>query len=147
MKKTLNIAIAYFAAAMAGGVFFREFTKFYHYTGTTALARLHGHLLVLGTGLFLFLALACKAIGIDRARHFSKFLVLYNIALPGMAVMMLARGVVQVAGVQHLGMWDSAISGLAGLMHILMLAALVLLFICLKQAAAAAEQSAGVPAR
>ena len=61
--------------------------------------------------------------------------------------MMLARGVVQVAGVQHLGMWDSAISGLAGLMHILMLAALVLLFICLKQAAAAAEQSAGVPAR
>ena len=54
MKKTLNIAIAYFAAAMAGGVFFREFTKFYHYTGTTALARVHGHLLVLGTGLFLW---------------------------------------------------------------------------------------------
>ena len=103
MKKTLNIAIAYFAAAMAGGVFFREFTKFYHYTGTTALARVHGHLLVLGTGLFLFLALACKAIGIDRARHFSKFLVLYNIALPGMAVMMLARGVVPVS---YTHLWD-----------------------------------------
>lgn len=47
MKKYLNIAFAYLLAGLAGGVFFREFTKFNAFTGVTALGFLHVHLLVL----------------------------------------------------------------------------------------------------
>ena len=55
MKKLWNLAFGYFLAAMAGGVFYREFTKYFGFTGETALGYLHVHLLVLGTVLFLFL--------------------------------------------------------------------------------------------
>lgn len=48
MKRYLNIALAYAIAAMAGGVFYREFTKLNHYSGTTALGRVHTHLFLLG---------------------------------------------------------------------------------------------------
>ena len=37
MKKYLNFSLAYAVAAMAGGVFYREFTKFNGFDGVTAL--------------------------------------------------------------------------------------------------------------
>ena len=39
MKKYLNLSLAYAVAAMAGGVFYREFTKLNGFVGVTALAR------------------------------------------------------------------------------------------------------------
>ena len=48
MKKYLNISFIYAIAAMAGGVFYREFTKFSGYTGVTALSKVHPHLFLLG---------------------------------------------------------------------------------------------------
>ena len=53
MKKLWNTAFIYFWLAMAGGVFYREFTKFNDYSGKTVLGLLHVHLLVLGTLMFL----------------------------------------------------------------------------------------------
>lgn len=37
MKKHLNISLIYAIAAMLGGVFYREFTKFNSFSGVTAL--------------------------------------------------------------------------------------------------------------
>lgn len=37
MKKYLNFSLLYAIAAMAGGVFYREFTKFNGFTGVTVL--------------------------------------------------------------------------------------------------------------
>ena len=48
MKKLLNTSMAYMIAALAGGVFYREFTKFNGYAGETALGKVHTHLFVLG---------------------------------------------------------------------------------------------------
>lgn len=131
----VNIAFVYFIFAMVGGVFYREFTKFYSYTGTTALSVLHTHLLVLGMFLFLFLALACKVTDIQKTKQFNRFLVLYNIALPFMVIMLLVRGIVQVLDVRDIGSWDAAISGMAGISHILLFISLLLLFMSLKKAA------------
>ena len=36
--------MVYMAAALAGGVFYREFTKFNGYVGETALGKVHAHL-------------------------------------------------------------------------------------------------------
>ena len=43
MKKFINISLIYAIAAMAGGVFYREFTKFNNFTGVTALGKVHAH--------------------------------------------------------------------------------------------------------
>ena len=56
MKRIINTAIVYFIFAMAGGVFYREFTKWNGYTEPTTLGVLHVHLLVMGTLLFLITA-------------------------------------------------------------------------------------------
>ena len=61
MKKYLNISFAYAIAAMAGGVFYREFTKFNGYTGVTALGKVHTHLFLLGMLMFLVIALYAAA--------------------------------------------------------------------------------------
>ena len=134
MKKMINIAAIYIVFAMVGGVFSREFTKFYDYTGITTLKVLHTHLLVLGTFLFLFLALAYKMMDLQKTKQFGRFLLLYNIALPFMTVMLLVRGIVQVLGI-NLGSGDAAISGIAGISHILIAVSLILLFLALKEAA------------
>lgn len=57
MQKLINRAFGYGIAGLAGGVFYREFTKYHDFTGTTALGKLHVHLLVLGTLLCMLLAL------------------------------------------------------------------------------------------
>ena len=57
MKKPIWIAFGYAIAAMACGVFYREFTKFFDFTGTTTLAVSHVHLFMLGAVIFLAVAL------------------------------------------------------------------------------------------
>ena len=57
MKKLLNIGFLYAILAMAGGVFYREFTKFNGFTGRTALGVVHTHLFLLGMVMFLLAAL------------------------------------------------------------------------------------------
>ena len=122
MKRIINTAIVYFIFAMAGGVFYREFTKWNGYTEPTTLGVLHVHLLVLGTLLFLITALFAKVTMLAENLLFKKFFVLYNIALPAMVVMMLIRG-----------MGNGMLSGLAGLSHIGMMIALFLLLFAIKR--------------
>ena len=56
VKTLMTASIIYFFCSMAGGVFYREFTKLFDFTGKTTLGVIHGHLLVLGTFFFLLLA-------------------------------------------------------------------------------------------
>ena len=52
VKTLMTASIIYFFCSMAGGVFYREFTKLFDFTGKTTLGVIHGHLLVLGTFFF-----------------------------------------------------------------------------------------------
>ena len=133
MKRIINTAIVYFIFAMAGGVFYREFTKQNGYTEPTTLGVLHVHLLVMGTLLFLITALFAKVTMLAENLLFKKFFVLYNIALPAMVVMMLIRGIVQVLGIELGKMGNGMLSGLAGLSHIGMMIALFLLLFAIKR--------------
>lgn len=58
---------------------------------------------------------------------------MYNIGLPFMVVMMVIRGIIQVEGVQVSRALNGMISGFAGISHILVMVALILLFIALKK--------------
>lgn len=132
MKRIINTAIVYFIFAMAGGVFYREFTKWNGYTEPTTLGVLHVHLLVMGTLLFLITALFAKVTMLAENLLFKKFFVLYNIALPAMVVMLI-RGIVQVLGIELGKMGNGMLSGLAGLSHIGMMIALFLLLFAIKR--------------
>ena len=134
MKKILNTSMIYFILAAAAGVFYREFTKFNGYTGETALSYVHTHLFVLGMFAFLVIALfGCQKPELFKQSTIKKFFILYNISLPFMAVMLLVRGVVQVQGAELTKAADAMISGFAGISHILIGIAVLVLFRSLKK--------------
>ena len=60
MKRYMNTALLYAVFAMAGGVFYREFTKFNGFTGKTTLSVVHTHYFLLGMVFFLLLLLLEK---------------------------------------------------------------------------------------
>ena len=54
-KRYANLALFYAIAAMAFGVFYREYTKFSHFSGQTNLSVIHTHYFLLGMFFFLVL--------------------------------------------------------------------------------------------
>ena len=133
MKKIMNTSIIYFILAMAGVFFYREFTKWNGYTKPTTLGVLHVHLLVLGTFVFLLAAVVAKITELEQNSLFKKFFILYNIVLPAMTILMLVRGIVQVFGIDLGKMGNGMLSGFAGLSHIGMMTALVMLLFSIKK--------------
>lgn len=135
MKKLINIAGIYFILAMVGGVFYREFTKFMQFSGTTALSAVHVHLMVLGTFLFLILALFAKHSDLIKSRRFIIFSRIYHIAFPLMVIMLTVRGIFQVMETSLSPAVNASISGIAGISHIFIAVAFVYLFLSLKETA------------
>lgn len=141
MKKYINIAFIYAIAAMVGGVFYREFTKFNGFTGVTALGKVHVHLFMLGMMVFLVVALFAAHLDLENQKSFRRFSFIYNIGVPLTAVMLVVRGITQVLGINLSKGADAAISGIAGIGHIITGVGIVLLLISLKKAAEEGERS------
>ena len=135
MKKYLNYSLGYAIAAMVGGVFYREFTKWNGFTGVTALGKVHAHLFMLGMLVFLVVALFAAHNDLAKQKTFRVFMYLYNIGLPLTAVMLVARGIPQVLHIALSAGAVAAISGVAGIGHILIGTGLILLLISLKKTA------------
>lgn len=74
MKKYLNISMIYAIAAMAGGVFYREFTKWNGFAGVTALGKVHTHLFMLGMIVFMVTALFAAHNALEKQKSFRAFL-------------------------------------------------------------------------
>lgn len=118
---------------MVGGVFYREFTKILGFNGKTTLAYVHVHLLVLGTFLFLIIALFCRDSELLDNRRFQKFLIMYNVSLPLMVCMLLIRGILQATEFEVTNAMNGMIAGIAGISHIFLAISLWMLFSSLKQ--------------
>ncbi|MGI5173854.1 DUF2871 domain-containing protein [Treponema sp. OMZ 840] len=134
MKKYLNTAFIYAIAALAGGVFYREFTKWNGFSGTTALGKVHPHLFLLGTVIFLFAALFSAHKDLSGFKSFRVFLKIYNIGVPLTAIMMIVRGIPQVLDITLSKALDASVSGIAGIGHILTGTGLILFLLSLKKA-------------
>ena len=133
MKRYMNTALVYAVRAMAGGVFYREFTKFVDFTGKTTLSVVHTHYFMLGMALFLLLLLLEKSFSFTTART-GRVLIVYHVGLNLTAVMFLVRGVTQALGTALSSGMYAAISGVAGIGHILLGVSLVLLLLQVKRA-------------
>ena len=132
MKKYLNLSLAYAVAAMAGGVFYREFTKLNGFSDVTALGKVHTHLFLLGTVVFMLVALFAAQGDLMKQKTFRVFLRVYNVGVPLTAVMMAVRGVTQVLGMSLSTAASASISGIAGIGHILTGVGIILLLVSLK---------------
>ena len=142
MKRYLNISLVYAIAAMAGGVFFREFTKLNGFSGTTALGKVHTHLFILGMLVFLIVGLfSAHFEHLREKKTFRAFMWIYNIGVSLTAVMMTVRGIFQVLGTELSKGANGAISGIAGIGHILVGTGVILLLISLKKCAADTKES------
>ena len=135
MKKYVNYALGYAIAAMVGGVFYREFTKFNGFTGVTALGKVHTHLFLLGMVVFLLVALFSAHQDLRSSRKFRVFMCMYNAGVPLTALMLAVRGVTQVLGMTLSRGASASISGIAGIGHILTGVGLVLLLLSLRETA------------
>ena len=131
MKRYMNLALLYAVLAMVGGVFYREFTKFNGFTAKTTLGVVHTHYFLLGMVFFLLLLLE-KNFSFTGAKT-GRVLAAYQIGLNLTAVMFVVRGVTQVLGTALSSGMSAAISGVAGIGHILLGVSLVLLLIEIKR--------------
>lgn len=135
-KKLFSTAFFYAVAGLAGGVFFREFTRFHRFEGLTALSALHVHLFTLGMLFFLVAGLLEKQLQLSSHALIRPFYLCYNIGLLLTVAMLAGRGVSEVLGLSLSRQASASISGLAGLGHIFLGAGLVLFFMILRKRAA-----------
>ena len=138
MKRYMNTALLYAILAMVGGVFYREFTKFNGFTAKTTLSVVHTHYFLLGMVLFLLLLVLEKSVSFTGPKT-GRVLVVYHIGLNLTAVMLVVRGVVQVLGTTLSAGINAAISGMAGIGHVLLGVSLVLLLLQIKRSVSAMQ--------
>ena len=67
-KRYTNMALVYAVIAMIFGVFYRELTKFSHFTDKTNLSLMHTHYFLLGMVFFLVLMLAEKSFSFSEQK-------------------------------------------------------------------------------
>lgn len=138
MKRYSNTALVYAILAMVGGVFYREFAKFNGFTARTTLSMVHTHYFLLGMVFFLLLLVLEKNFSFTGAAT-GRVLAVYHVGLNLTAVMLAVRGVIQVLGNTLSSGVNAAISGMAGIGHILLGVSLVLLLLQVKRSVPAAQ--------
>ena len=138
MKRYSNTALVYAILAMVGGVFYREFTKFNGLTARTPLSMVNTHYFLLGMVFFLPLLVLEKNFSFTGAAT-GRVLAVYHVGLNLTAVMLAVRGVIQVLGNTLSSGVNAAISGMAGIGHILLGVSLVLLLLQVKRSVPAAQ--------
>lgn len=135
MKRYANTAIVYAVIAMIFGVFYREFTKAYGFTGKTNLAVMHTHYFVLGMSFFLILLLMEKSFSFSAQKNTGLFLITYQVGLNITGLGFLIRGLTQVCGTALSTAQDAAISGIAGIGHILLGVSMILILLKIRRSA------------
>lgn len=138
MKRYMNFALLYAIFAMAGGVFYREFTKLNEFTAKTTLSVIHTHYFLLGMVFFLLLLLLEKNFSFTNAKTM-RILAVYHIGLNLTAVMFAVRGVAQVLAPTLSRGMNAAISGIAGIGHILLGTSMVFLLTQIRRSVLAVQ--------
>ena len=120
MKKYYYLSFTYLILGLIAGVFYRELTRMFNFTGETVLKGVHTHILVLGFVFFLVVLLLEKNFGLSKLKSTKAWLITYQVALVTVVATMVARGVAQVKGFDIAGL-----SHMAGASHALLGIALI----------------------
>lgn len=116
MHKLAKTSMVYMILGLIFGVYYREFTKFTDFSGKTQLSVLHTHTLVLGMLFFLIVLLLEKNFKLSQQKYFQRFYLFFNAGLIITLGMLLLHGTLTVLGYPD----SAAISGIAGIGHLLL---------------------------
>lgn len=115
-----NMAITYGVMGLCGGVFYREFTKYYGYMDGTHLGKLHVHTLVLGMiGMSIFYILA-KNLDEETLKKLKKPLNIYNAGLIFTVANMMLIGINEVVSEGASMVNQQAMEVISGIGHVLL---------------------------
>ncbi len=135
IKRYFNASIVYASLALAGGVFFREFTKYTMYTGETNLAFIHTHYFMLGMFFFLALALLERAFAFSEQKASRRWVTVYHVGLNITTVCLFLRGLAQATQAELSPALNGALSGVSGIGHILLGSSIIALLILIRRSA------------
>lgn len=137
VERRLGLAAgAYAGLGLLAGLFYRTLTHSRDFTGQTVLSLAHTHLLALGMLLTLVVLLLERGFGLSTSASFRWFEPMYHVGMAITVGSLIVRGTLQVVDTNPTSM---AFAGVAGLGHILLTVAFVVLFWSLRQALRAAR--------
>ncbi|WP_168582927.1 DUF2871 family protein [Gephyromycinifex aptenodytis] len=120
-------AVAWTGIGLAGGLAYREITRSHAFTGTTQLALVHTHALALGTTIMLVLLALAAAFDLGQDRRFGWGVHTWNLGLALTTTMLAVKGTLQILNPAAAD--SAAFAGIAGLGHIALTAAFILLLL------------------
>ena len=132
MKRYMKAAFLYAIMAMAGGVFYREFTKYLGFKGFTVLGVVHTHYFIFGMIFFLTMVVLEKNFAFTQEKT-GRVVGFYQLGLNITGMMLLTRGITQVMALDLTPAMDATISGLSGVGHVILGVCLVLLLLEVKK--------------
>ncbi|SFN42315.1 DUF2871 domain-containing protein [Proteiniclasticum ruminis] len=121
VQSLIELSFASLILGLVGGVFYREFTKVYGFTDSTYLGKVHVHALVLGfLSLLVFYSIVSRSNKKDLTKSLRRPIYLWVSGLLLSIVMMMIHGIIEVTGNYYGSAPEAAISGIAGMGHILL---------------------------
>lgn len=123
-KNLLDISFSSLVMGLGLGAFYREFTKFYNFTGPGHLSKVHPHILILGFVFSLFLYLISKGYGLASIKKLGGNIKIYLTGLYLSLISMLAIGLWEVVGSLNSN-YLRAFQAIGGLGHIIIAFAMV----------------------
>ena len=128
MKKLFKLSFFYLWLGLLLGIFYREFTKMYNFTGNTVLGTAHTHTLVLGFIFLLVVLILDKNFDLSSYKNFNKWLITYNVGVIGLITTIVLRGVFDILSIDFAGL-----PHIAGLAHTILGGSLIWFMIILKK--------------
>lgn len=140
MLRLLYTSFTFAIIGVLSGLFYRELTKANDFTdrSATQLPLVHTHFLVLGFMLLLIVMVLEHVLRVSVAapKLFSWFFWIWTIGVAITGGMMLVKGTMTVQGSD---VSSPALSGIAGMGHVLLTVGIVLLLLALRKAVIAAK--------
>lgn len=133
MNRYIKFSLFYTIFGLASGLFYREFAKMNGVDGSTSLALIHVHTLMLGMAFFLILAILESKLQMSTFKSFKYFMITYNAGLLITIGIFLTRGITETLGTNVSNSLDKALSGIGGMGHILLSVGLIIMLLILNK--------------
>lgn len=124
-RNILGLSFTFLIMGLIGGVFYREFTKFYNYQAVNHLSKLHVHILVLGFLLMLVVYMVSKKYDIEIVLTLKKPIYVFVSGFAFTVINMALFGIYEVVGQGNDIVNRHALEGLSGIGHIILTIGLV----------------------
>lgn len=129
----LNMAITYGVMGLCGGVFYREFTKYYGFNAGTHLGKLHVHTLVLGMVVTILFYLLVRNLDEESLANLKKPLNIYNFGLIFTVANMMLIGIYEVVSKGTAAVNQAAMDGVSGIGHIFLGVGMIYTMVIIKK--------------